>query len=402
MRQKICNKILGLLLTPTFLPLAAQSLQPVPEVKHYGYSGADKMLACIQQTFGKYAAEFPHTVLYGSPPRDTEGMRIVNGHWEQVTDHISFPPVPELPCPATRDQVAEVLQEKVAKLLTVPEGEPDGIRLFETSQWVYIIPASKFDEVPGTPDYPSRQRWKRIRIGPRIEATDGITPKQAELLIPEILKYARVVPLEPSQEASAQELAAQGLPQRDPKSDDEVEIGPSFKFYKARLKENAPESVIAIEKNWPWETVGRLIYGEMRDGKYQVLWDSPLLNGLGRLDLVDVNGDGWDELLWRSATCGAQNCEPQELTIFDKDGKEITRQHECYVRRTYLFDQSDGVCAIVGNAINVNDLPLAHHGTHKPADITVKHWAADNRNHVFRLADGLYLPGPPLPVAKQK
>src|SRR5215469_7453745 len=91
-------------------PLLAQSTGASSPVQHYGYSGQDKMLECIQRVFGKYSAGFPHTVLYGNLPI-TIGRppRIVDGHWEPVSERISFPPLADLPCPSTRDRIAKLL-----------------------------------------------------------------------------------------------------------------------------------------------------------------------------------------------------------------------------------------------------------------------------------------------------
>jgi len=392
MRRRACNNLLSFLAVHALAlaPLLAQSSGASAPVKHYGYSGQDKMLECMQRVFGKYAAAFPNTVRYGNNPT-TIGRppRIVDGHWEPVSERITFPPVADLPCPSTRDGIAKLLDSDVAKLLFVPDGEQaEGIRIFETAQWVYIIPAMQFSAEP----YRERQRWKRIKIEPKIESVDEISEAEARALLPEILKSARTVPVAPVQTLSPAELAGQGMPQRAPGADDEVEVGPYFRFYKAKLQPNAPDSVIALMEDWPSGAAGRIIYGEMRDGKYQVLWDSPLLNPHGQLELADVNGDGWTELLWHSDTCGAHSCSPEELVIFDKEGHEITRQEKCSVQPIYPFDETDGVCAIAGEEINVGDAGILPQGKHGPVEIKVESWVADGKDRVFKLVNGAYVP----------
>jgi hypothetical protein len=373
-------------------PLLAQSGAASPPVKHYGYSGQDKMLECMQRVFGKYAAGFPHTVLYGNLPVIVgRPPRIVDGHWEPVSERISFPPVADLPCPSTREGIAKLLDSDVARLpaLLLPDPqEPEGIRVFETERWVYIIPAGEFASLP----YRKRQRWKRIKIEPQIESVDEITEAEARALLPEILKSARTVPLVPSQALSPEELAGHGMPQRAPGADDEVEVGLYFRFYKAKLQPNAPDSVIVLMEDWPEEGTARLIYGEIRDGKYRVLWDSPLLNGHGQLELRDVDGDGWNELLWHSETCGVKNCFPQELVIFDREGHEITRQEKCSVEPIYPFDQTDGVCAIAGEEVNVPDGAVLPQRERGPVEIAVQGWVPDAKDRVFKLEKGAYIP----------
>jgi len=145
-------------------------------------------------------------------------------------------------------------------------------------------------------------------------------------------------------------------------------------------------------EDWPAGVAGRIVYGEMRDGKYQVLWDSPLLNAHGQLGLADVNGDGWDELLWQSETCGAKNCSQEDLVIFDKEGHEITRQEKCSVGQIYPFDETDGVCAIAGEEINVGDAAMLPQGKHGPVEIAVQGWVLDGKDRVFKLVNGAYVP----------
>lgn len=392
MRRRACNNFLRFLAVHALAlaPVLAQSSAASAPVKHYSYSGQDKMLDCMQRVFGKYAAAFPNTVRYGNNPTTiSRPPRIVDGHWEPVSERITFPPVADLPCPSTRDGIAKLLDSDVAKLLFVPDGEQaEGIRIFETTQWVYIIPAMEFSRSP----YREQQRWKRIKFEPKIESLDEISEAEARALLPEILKSARTIPLAPVQALSPAELAGQGMPQRLPGADDEVEVGPYFRFYKAKLQPNAPDSVVVLMEDWPSGEAGRIIYGEMRDGKYQVLWDSPLLNPRGQLALADVNGDGWDELLWQSETCGAKNCSQEDLVIFDKEGHEITRQEKCSVRPIYPFDQTDGVCAILGEEINVGDAVLLPQGKRGPVEITVESWEADGKDRVFKLVNGAYIP----------
>src|SRR5262249_8595925 len=156
---------------------------------------------------GKYSAGFPHTVLYGRLPI-TIGRppRVVDGHWEPDSERISFPPVADLPCPSTREGIAKLLDSDVTRLLVLlmpDQQEPEGIRIFETERWVYIIPASEFASLP----YRNRQRWKRIKFEPQIESVDEISEADARALLPEVLKSARTVPLVPSQALSPEELA---------------------------------------------------------------------------------------------------------------------------------------------------------------------------------------------------
>jgi hypothetical protein len=117
-----------------------------------------------------------------------------------------------------------------------------------------------------------------------------------------------------------------------------------------------------------------------------------LLNPHGELERADVNGDGWDELLWHSETCGVRNCSPDELVIFDKEGHEITRQEKCAVQPIYPFDQTDGVCAIAGEEIHMGDAAMLPQGKRGPVEIAVQGWVPDGKDRVFKLVNGAYVP----------
>ncbi len=58
----------------------------------------------------------------------------------------------------------------------------------------------------------------------------------------------------------------------------------------------------------------------------------------------------------------------------------------------YPFDQTDGVCAIVGEKINVSDAVMLPQGKHGPAEIAVESWVADGKDRVFKLVNGAYVP----------
>lgn len=209
MRRRACNEWLCLLAVHALVlaSLLAQSSGVSAPVKHYGHSGQDKMLECMQRVFGKYAAGFPGAVRYGNLPTTIgRPARVVDGHWEPVSERITFPAVADLPCPRTRDGIATLLDSDVAKLLCVPDGQQaEGIRIFETAQWVYSIPASGFRAAP----YREQQRWKRIKIEPKVESVDNISEAEARALLPEILKSARTAPFTMVQNAA--ELNEDGM-----------------------------------------------------------------------------------------------------------------------------------------------------------------------------------------------
>ena len=336
-------------------PAKSQSDSESPAITHYGYSATDKLLKCIQNVYGKPVSSSPDF---------------------QYRLHA------DLPCPKTREGIQELLQTRVSSLLIVPGRGPSGVLLFETADWVYVIPAMLFN-----PAYPGRQRWKRITIATLVDVDDSISESEANALVPEILKNARMIFLQPLGSISPEIRAA----------DDEVAVAVRLRFYKKRLRADSPDAIITVIDQPNLLVIGRIVYGEMRDGKYQMLWDSPLLNGHGGVGFADVNGDGWDEIVWESATCGAQNCDPHQLVVFDKAGHEITRQHpqDCPNDQS-TFDATDGVCAIEGEDIRITVISPypGDPGPHEPKDIVAITSQGDNdpNERIFVLDNGMYVP----------
>src|SRR5262249_47028304 len=94
--------------------------------------------------------------------------------------------------------------------------------------------------------------------------------------------------------------------------------------------------------------IGRLIYGEMRAGHFELRWDSPLLKtffwGLG---YEDLDGDGTKELIFRSDLAR----EGRIYSIFDLQGRELSRQTPCETEG--VFDAKSGICPIVCDGIEI-------------------------------------------------
>ncbi len=331
-------------------PVQAQSTGLKQEVKHYGYSGTDKLLQCIQQVYGKPVAAFPY-----------------------------IRRLPDVPCPVSRAGIEDLLEsESFSKLLRIPKGEPRGVRLFDISNWVYIVPSMFLLAQPANSYRITEGAWNLTKIETKVEAgDDNISEGEAQSLAPEVLKFARMIHLGP-------------IPDQTTK-DGEVDLEVRLRFYKTKLGLDAPESVITIIDQPSLLEEGRLVYGEMRDGKYIMLWDSPLLNSRGGFDFEDVNGDGSKEIVWRSATCSAQNCAPRQLVVFDKNGREITRQEDCNTE-SVGFDETDGVCAIEGSDIQftvISPYP-GPRDPHKPKDIVARDLYTQGKVHIFALENGIY------------
>jgi len=72
----------------------------------------------------------------------------------------------------------------------------------------------------------------------------------------------------------------------------------------------------------------RLVYGELRNGRFTMAWESPVLTGISpSIRRPDVNADGQPEI----ATESVFGFRPTAtmLSVFTVDGDELTRQEEC-------------------------------------------------------------------------
>ncbi len=324
------------------MPLQAQLTDAKCEVKHYGYSATDKLFECIQQVYGKPVSSII----------DIRG-------WVDS----------QFPCPSTREGIDDLLQTK-APLLKV---QPYGVRLFETPDWVYLIPLARFDS-------PRGYKWKSIKIETKVEADsnndDSMDEADAKPLVPEILKLARMIPLQPE----------------DAAKQDEAEIKIRLRFYETNLGPNAPDAVITIIDQRNVAVAGRLVYGEMRGGEYTMLWDSPLFDSVGSISFQDVSGDRSKKIVWDSRICGARDCI-LHLVVFDKDGREITRQRKCVHGYAEWYDETDGVCAIEGSDIKLTAISPypGDRDPHKPVDIVVQGFGEKEKRHIFTLENGMYV-----------
>jgi hypothetical protein len=171
--------------------------------------------------------------------------------------------------------------------------------------------------------------WKRLQIVPAIEQWEipgsrKLSPQEKATVAEQILAAMRPVPLFVGSQVE------QGTPdERIASPDGETAMRQLFLWIDARrLKAVSCESVIAVLTSEGIGGTSRLAYGEVRDGRLRVLWDSPLFLGfLLNMGYRDVNGDATEEILlwskWGNSLEGRQL-----LTILDIKGNELTRQEQ--------------------------------------------------------------------------
>lgn len=250
-------------------------------LQHYGYTAADKFTECVKRIFGK-------NVLY-SPVMAKSG-----------------PELADTPCPSDPIGLRNLLNQK-------------GISVFETAEWVFLVSSILVNVKPGDPYYGVRIKWKALRVAINIHAAKlpdedapGISEAEVKAAGEAALKQARMCP----------------VVQPDATSGDEGIIKLDVAVRKVELEPNAPQDVISvITQADSFGGNARMVYEKMLDGQYRVLWDSPLFQS-GDVALMDVDGDGWKEILI-SFEERAVKGSYSTLVIFDHEGHELTRQRAC-------------------------------------------------------------------------
>jgi len=229
---------------------------------------------------------------------------------------------------------------------------------------VYVISSKFFPPLP--PGYDAhwpQVKWDQIRIAVQIRPAKGMNQSQADAIGRDVLERARLIPLDASY--SAEGTASLQL---------------NIYLYQVYLNSGSPVSIIAWVNHLPDASAGRFVYAEMRGDRYVMLWDSPLFTDAGNPDFDDVNGDGIFDIVMQTHLSG-NGCE-EFLSIFDKNGRELTRQNNC-------GDSRPGwVCDIEAADISLVD---AANGR-KEIRIT---GGDDGKDHVFKLVNGVYVPFPP-------
>jgi hypothetical protein len=236
----------------------SSDVRPV-EIKHYGMTNEDRFFLCARQLLGK-------PVLF-------------NNATEQYAS---------LPCPADAESLRQALQQA-------------GLSLFEDSHFFYLIASGYFKPVGLT--------WKHLSISLqarsnfRAPGCRPLTSDEIAQISEAIFRDARMVPV------SYLQLS---LPQP---GSDTATMSLSLIMGACHLKPDV-ESVFATLQ------FSRLIYGEMRNHSFEILWDSPLLGGQLVTDLMDVNGDGVREMIVRSGG----TTRGDWLDIYDTAGNDLVPQ----------------------------------------------------------------------------
>jgi hypothetical protein len=287
------------------------SVQADEDIRHVTYAPLDRFRACVESVFKK------HVVMHSLFGHDFE----------------------KASCPLGEDKFREELKSK-------------GYSVLAHDDWVFLVPSDILFQ-KATPIGSNRSHferpWKDLLV--HVTVTDAPGPEsplsadQLSELKTSLLRGARLVPMSDSDENFTGETAVFRL---------------WYQVYLVHLRKNGPVSIVVLErqsearseegvKNQPFDlTDGRIIYGEMNDGKIKLLWDSPVVQVryMNALEFQDVDGDGDKEILV-GGSLSTGKYEWRTLSIFNVNGEEITRQ-DCEAGTLYWYANpyGDRACPI--------------------------------------------------------
>lgn len=236
-----------------------------------------------------------------------------------------------------------------------------------------------------TARFPGREyhQWRALRIHLSVENRRSpgarvVPQEEAERIAHAVFASARPIPVSldsvPNEDNGTRNEAI-------PVAVDAAQLGRSA------------ESIVTIFNQ---ASRARVTYGEMRDGAYVPLWDSPLTNGfdLG-WSYRDIDGNGTKEIVLWSVWLPHSHV----LSIFDLDGHELTRQNDCRTFPPGGFDPAGGTCPIFGDEIEIQP---SSNG--KPGDIVVTGEVDGEPGdglHTYRFSTGRYRLVPRRPRPKK-
>jgi len=235
----------------------------------------------------------------------------------------------------------------------------------ETDDWFFVHPTRFL-----RPVYPSRPTiaWKRLLLIPEVQNWEGLpgvrtlAPTELEQIGRRVFRETRSAPV---------------FSHDEPDANGTLKVEYLLSAIAVRLRAGGSESIVGVLGR-PG-TTGRLVFGELRRGEYQVLWDSPLFNALRlQLGFEDVDGDATKEIVIQSAY--GLNGDASMLAIFDVKGRELTRQLYCEFDPLWGYDATGLTCSIVGYAHTLTD-PVEGH-----RDVLVRERDADGGVNVHRYA----------------
>jgi hypothetical protein len=279
--------------------------------RHIGLTKTDAFVLCAQRTFGK---------------------PIIVENYPVFGDRVK-----DLSCAARTGELVESLTSH-------------RLKVFEAGDWVFVMGSGGFDPRVA-PENPGRVQWTDVRVNPDIEnyrlvEVRTLSDTELQRIGQTIFSGSRVIPVSVPLDLRASPIV------RSSAEGDTMVVRPLLLLAARSLGHGAIESVVGLWLGAGGQP-GRLVYGEMMNGRYEMLWDSPLFPvWQGNMFFADVNGDGVQEIVVRGLT-GVGRDTDRWMTIFDIHGNELTRQRPCDVGDLFDYEPEGIACSIAARDVSL-------------------------------------------------
>jgi hypothetical protein len=344
------------------------------QIQRRGMSPRQEFLLCAQKVLGK-------TVL-----------------WQGIFfGRIDSSNAPKVACPAGRDEFIAALQKNEA------------ISVFEDGRFAFLVQTGQSPQ--RQPNILYDYKFKKLPIHLKISQRQSTGSRQ--MTEPELQRIAAAI-LRGTR--GVEVLWSIGnSPEADCTTTKE-EILVELELEARQLGKAGPESVIAALRASPCEddselkpiyfsNVTRLIYGEIKNGSYEMKWDSPLLYAPSDwISYKGLNGDAFEEIVvWPPNGDEIKQWNDEDdyayqggAVAFDREGNELTRGKFC---SQYMGYSEDRACPILAKKV---ELAPAKDGGR--LDIVTKGWVDDQwlkykgATHRLHLVNEHYEPEPAPPI----
>src|SRR6266700_97974 len=274
-------------------------------IKHLGVGPADGIIHCIDTNIGK------RTLVYDDFLGDFAKIQCTSG------------------------------QDSVQ---TIKNINAQGFQILSNERWAFLVP----DDVFTGRGRPFKVSWTALKVDVDIvEASDSsqrpLSPHELVLLKEELPNKARLIPVKGTAESMDTETAV-------------VKLQYEIYVRKSALRDTA--IIALLHEGNEFDSFARVVYVRQAGEMAGVQWDAPLLlvnAHAANLDLRDIDGDGDDEII-AHATIGFCAHGPgwDVITIFDREGRELTRQQDCkWMDHTEMESGIDRVCPVAGREVDL-------------------------------------------------
>jgi hypothetical protein len=293
------------------------------DIRHIGVSPEQEFLVCAQKVLGKVVLW--QDIFYGARGADN---------------------IPKVACPMGRDEFIAALQQDEA------------ISVFEDGPFAFLVTTGYSAQRKPNTFYEYKFKTLPILFNVRQVQREGSRKIPEE----ELQKIARAV-LRETRGVEVLEAIGNSPGSGCTAAQDQIRV--ELDVEARSMGKDGPQAVISALRASPCDDENepkpenpsdlmRLTYGEMKNGSYEMKWDSPLLCARSDwLTFRDLNGDGVDEIvIWPSNGQRVEQWNSEDesayragVVAFDWTGNELTRAKFCSEYTAYSEERACPILA---------------------------------------------------------